>query len=252
MFKKMSKYLIFSNVLIVFSLLLVSCQSKIASTEEMESDGYAYLQVGVPLIELTSDVPAEAEVMVDTLTAGGKIYFERYLEEMESEGYAFLQASGPLIELRSDVPAEAEVMVMESEGYAFLQVGVPLIELTSDVPAEAEVMADAFTPGIEIRRTRLQARTFLTVYTVMSDGPGWVVFHADEDGVPGKILKYIWVSDGISRINVVEVLEEMSSEQIHVMLHHDFGWTGYFEFPRTDEPVMVDNEIVNALCFCPF
>lgn len=152
------------------------------------------------------------------LTAQG----EKYLEDMESESFAYLQASGSLI------------------------------ELGSDVPSETAVMAQSFSPGIEIRRTRLQARTFLTVYSVMSDGPGWVVFHEDQDGVAGAILEYIWVKNGTTKITRTEVLEESSSEPIHVMLHHDFGWLGYFEYPRTDGPVFVDNEMVNQLCFCPF
>jgi hypothetical protein len=71
------------------------------------------------------------------------------------------------------------------------------------------------------------------------------------DGEPGAMLKHIWVSDGISRINVVEVLEEMPSAPIHVMLHYDLGWTGFFEFPRTDPPVFVEDEMVNEPCFCP-
>jgi len=152
------------------------------------------------------------------LTAQG----EKYLEDMESESFAYLQASGSLI------------------------------ELGSDVPSETAVMAQSFSPGIEIRRTRLQARTFLTVYSVMSDGPGWVVFHEDQDGVAGAILEYIWVKNGTTKITRTQVLEESSSEPIHVMLHHDFGWLGYFEYPRTDGPVFVDNEMVNQLCFCPF
>jgi len=152
------------------------------------------------------------------LTAQG----EKYLEDMESESFAYLQASGSLI------------------------------ELGSDVPSETAVMAQSFSPGIEIRRTRLQARTFLTVYSVMSDGPGWVVFHEDQDGVAGAILEYIWVKNGTTKITRTEVLEESSLEPIHVMLHHDFGWLGYFEYPRTDGPVFVDNEMVNQLCFCPF
>jgi hypothetical protein len=183
------------------------------------------------------------------LTAQG----EKYLEDMESESFAYLQASGSLIELGSDVPSEMEMLEeMESESHAYLQASGSLIELGSDVPSETAVMAQSFSPGIEIRRTRLQARTFLTVYSVMSDGPGWVVFHEDQDGVAGAILEYIWVKNGTTKITRTEVLEESSSEPIHVMLHHDFGWLGYFEYPRTDGPVFVDNEMVNQLCFCPF
>lgn len=191
MFKKTSKYLIFSSVLLVFSLLLVSCQSLIASTEEMDEK-----QVENPLGA--------------NFTIPGEIYFEEYKQERH-----------------------------------------PPEELKAVVPTEAVVMVDASSPGIEIQRT-MTPRTLETVYTVMSDGPGWVVLHADKDGVPGAILEQIWVDSGTNRIARSEGLEEMSSEPIHVMLHHDLGWTGYFEFPRTDGPVFVDNEMVNELCLCSY
>jgi hypothetical protein len=353
MFKKTSKYLIFSNVLIVFSLLLVSCQSMIATTEEMdrkqavdawgdnltvhgesyferyleeiESKGLAYLQASGSLIELRSDVPFEADVMemeskdlaylqasgslielrsdvpfeadvmemeskdlaylqasgslielrsdvpfeadvmemeskdLAYLQASGSLIelrsdvpFEADVMEMESKDLAYLQASGSLIELRSDVPFEADVMEMESKGLAYLQASGSLIELRSDVPFETEVMVDAFTPGIVIRRTWLEARTFLTVYTIVSDGPGWVVFHADKDGEPGAILDYIFVGSGTNSIARTEDVRDISSEQFHVMLHKDFGRLSVFEFPGPDGPVYEENEIINALCFCPF
>ena len=81
MFKKTSKSLVFLGTLLVFSLLLASCQSMIASTEEMER-------------------ARAIEAWGANLTAQG----ERYLEEME-------QANVPLIELRSDVPPQTEEMV---------------------------------------------------------------------------------------------------------------------------------------------
>jgi len=234
MFTKTSKSLVFLGALLVFSLLLASCQSMIASTEEMEryraveawganltAQGERYLQeseqASIPWIELRSDVPPKTEV-----------------EELK-------QTSVPWVELRSDVPAPA----ME-------QASVPWIELRSDVPPEAEGMVDAYAPGIGIRRTRLAANTYLIVYTLKSDRPAWVVFHADDFGSPGQILRYDFVESGTNKIARTEVLGDMRSEQVHVMLHEDLGTIGLFEFPGPDGPVYVDNEIVNELCFCPF
>jgi hypothetical protein len=189
--KKKGKYFVLSAALLVFSILLASCQSMIASTDELNRQ-------------------RAVDAWGANLTAQG----ESYLEEME-------QASDPLMELSSDVPSEAEVMV------------------------------DASSPGIEIQRTR-KSRTIETVYTVTSDGPGWVVFHEDKDGEPGAVLEKISVNGGTNRIARTEVLQEMGSEPIHVMLHHDYGWVGYFEYPRTDGPVFVDDEMVNELCLCSY
>jgi hypothetical protein len=195
MYKKTSKSLVFMGAMLVFSFLLVSCQSMLVSTEEMERS-------------------KAVEAWGANLTAQG----ERYLKEME-------QASVPLIELGSDVPAQAAI---------------------------STVMVDAYKPGIEIRRTRLAANTYLVVYTVKSDRPAWVVFHEDDNGAAGAIIQYIFVESGTQRIAKTEVLGEMSSRQIHVMLHEDLGRIGLFEFPGSDGPVFVENEIVNELCFCPF
>jgi len=209
MLKKTSKQLIFSSILVAFSLLLASCQSMLASTEEMERN-------------------RAVEAWGANLTAQG----ERYLEEMG-------QASVPWVELKSDVPAP------ESRE-------ISLIELGSDIPPVTDVIVAAYTPGIEIRRTRLATDTYLIVYTVKSIRPAWVVFHEDNNGVAGAILKNIYVSSGTHKIFRTEFMREKSSEQTHVMLHEDFGRIGLFEFPGPDGPVYVDNEIVNELCFCPF
>jgi hypothetical protein len=237
--KKTSKYLVLMTALLVFSFLLASCQSMIASTEEMNRK-------------------RAIDAWGANLTAQG----ERYLEEMNRKraidiGGANLTAQGEryLEEMKRFRAMDAWEANLTAQGERYFeemeQASVPVYELSSDAPAEAEVMVDAFTPGIEIQRT-MQSRTIETVYTVMSDGPGWVVFHADKDGVPGAILEYVWVSSGTSSFARTKILEEMRSEPIHVMLHHDLGWTSYFEFPRTDGPVLVDNEMVNELCFCPY
>jgi len=236
MFKKTSKSFVLLGGLLVFSLLLASCQSMTASIEQMErtravdawganltAQGEQYLE------EMTRQKAMEA--WGANLTAQG----ERYLEEAE-------QASIPWIELRSDVPAPA----ME-------QITISLVELRSDVPApRTEAMIDAIKPGVGIQRTWMYARTFSTAYTVMSNRPVWVVFHSDQDGLAGEILQHIYVGSGINKIVRTENLGEMSSRQVHVMLHEDLGRTGLFEFPGSDGPMFIEDQIVNELCFCPF
>jgi hypothetical protein len=213
--KKTSKYLMLLTALLVFSFLLASCQSLIASTEDMNRK-------------------SAMNAWEDNLTAQG----ERYLEEMKR--FRAMDAWG------ANLAVQGERYLEEME-----RASVPIMELGSDGLTETEVMVDASSPRIEIQRT-MQSRTIETVYTVMSDGPGWIVFHADQDGAPGAILDYIWVSSGSSSFARTKILEEMSSEPIHVMLHHDLGWTSYFEFPRTDEPVLVDQKMIDELCLCSY
>ncbi|MDW7753923.1 MAG: hypothetical protein SCH68_02020 [Brevefilum sp.] len=144
----------------------------------------------------------------------------------------------------------SQSMIASAEEYK--QASESLGELRVDDPTEAEVMLDAYSPGIEMRRTWLESRSFLTVYTVRSDRPAWVVFRADEDGLPGAILHYIFVGSGTHTIARVEDAPAISSEQIHVMLHEDFGRSSVFEFPGPDGPVYVDNKVVDLLCCGPY
>jgi hypothetical protein len=217
MFKKTSKYIIFSSVLLVFSLLLVSCQSLIASTEEM-------------------DRKRAMDAWGANLTAQGQSYFE------EMNRFRAIDAWG------ANLTAQGERYLEEMErGY-----NGSLMVLSTDAPSGNVVVVDASSPRIEIRHIRVQARTFMTVYTVTSDGPGWIVLHADQDGAAGAILENIWVPNGTTRIVRTNTLEEMGSEPIHVMLHYDHGWTGYFEFPRTDGPVLVNQQMIDELCLCSY
>ncbi len=170
------------------------------------------------------------------LTAQG----ESYIDKME--GQKAVAAWG------ANLTAQGE-RYLEEMG----QESVSLVELRSDVPAQAaELMVDSYKPGIEIRRTRLAANTFLVVYTVKSDRPAWIVFHEDENGAAGEIIQYIFVESGTHRIAKTKVLGEMSSNLIHVMLHEDLGTIGLFEFPGEDDPVFVDGEIIEEMCLCNY
>lgn len=216
MFKKTSKSLIFFGGLLVLSLLLASCQSMLTSAAEMERS-------------------RAIEAWGANLTAQG----ESYLEEMDRQ--KAVDAWGAYI------TALGESYLEEME-----QKSAPLTESSSGVPLVSEIMVDSYKPGIEIQQTQLAANTYLVVYSVKSDRPAWVVFHKDDNGSAGAILQYIFVDSGTHRIVRTEVLGKMRAEQVHVMLHEDLGTIGLFEFPGPDGPTLVDNEIVNELCFCPF
>ena len=240
MFKKTSKSLVMWGVLLMFSLLLASCQSMLASTEEMEPNraveawGANLTAQGESYLD-----KMERQKAVDAWGANLTAQGESYLEEMESN--RAVEAWG------ANLTAQGERYLEEME-----QASVPWIELRSEVPSEAEIMEAAFIPGIEIRRARLDDKTYLIIYEVMSDGPAWVVFHAEGYGQPGEILEYVSVESGMRRIGRTEILGEEGSLAAHVMLHEDLGTAGLFEFPGSDIPVFVDDEIVDELCFCPY
>ena len=126
------------------------------------------------------------------------------------------------------------------------------IELAENYRESLAKSVDVYVPEISISQTRLVSGDFMTEYEVKSAGPGWVVFHADDDGEPGAILRYVYIEGGTSKLVNIEASGEMATEARHVMLHEDKGTVGRFEFPGPDAPVIVEDEIINEMCLCNY
>jgi plastocyanin len=86
----------------------------------------------------------------------------------------------------------------------------------------------------------------VTVAEVLSDGPGWLVIHAQADGNPGPILGYSPVASGPNNDVVVELDLSAATRTLYAMLHTDAGMVGTWEFPDgPDVPVTVDGQVVS-------
>jgi hypothetical protein len=125
-------------------------------------------------------------------------------------------------------------------------------ELAENYRESLAKSVDAYVPGITVSQTRLVSGNFMTEYVVKSAGPGWIVFHADDDGEPGAILRYVFVDGGTSELVNIEASGEMAAEVRHVMLHEDKGTIGRFEFPGPDGPVIVNDNVINEMCLCNY
>jgi plastocyanin len=84
----------------------------------------------------------------------------------------------------------------------------------------------------------------VTIAEVVSDGPGWLVVHAQVDGKPGPVLGYSPVKDGVNSDVIVELDVANATETLYAMLHTDAGQTGTYEFPGPDGPVSIDGQVV--------
>ena len=114
---------------------------------------------------------------------------------------------------------------------------VSKVEMTES-PAEAEI------PAITVSDQDLNNET-VTVAEVVSNGPGWIVIHAQADGKPGPILGYSPVTNGKNKNVVVNIDSANATETLYAMLHTDAGEIGTFEFPGgSDGPVTVDGQVV--------
>jgi hypothetical protein len=99
------------------------------------------------------------------------------------------------------------------------------------------------TPSVTVSDQEIADGT-VTVDAVVSEGPGWIVIHADQDGAPGPVLGYTAVSDGENSAVAVELAAEGRTETLYAMLHTDAGTVGTYEFPGDDGPVSVDDQVV--------
>ncbi len=108
------------------------------------------------------------------------------------------------------------------------------------LPASAQMM----TPAVTVSDQAI-VNGQVTVDKVVSDGPGWIVIHAQADGKPGPILGYSQVSDGENDNVAVQIDATQATPVLYAMLHTDAGIIGTFEFPNgADTPVSVDGQVV--------
>jgi hypothetical protein len=90
------------------------------------------------------------------------------------------------------------------------------------------------------------APTF-TADSVVSNGPGWLVVHADGGGSPGPVLGQTAVPDGLSADVVVELDPAGATPILFPMLHVDDGAVGAYEFDGSsglDNPVSVGGNVL--------
>ncbi len=84
----------------------------------------------------------------------------------------------------------------------------------------------------------------VTVAKVVSNGPGWIVIHADKNGAPGPVLGYAAVKDGENDNVVVKLAAQGRTGTLYAMLHVDVGKVGTYEFPGADVPATMNGAAI--------
>ncbi len=118
-------------------------------------------------------------------------------------------------------------------------VWVGLLALCLIVP----VSAAQFAPAVFAINQDVVDGT-VSVTRVTSNVPGWVVIHADNEGLPGPVLGQSAVPAGITADVVVEIDLDGLTDTLWTMLHVDEGTAGEYEFPGADGPVTVNDTVV--------
>ncbi|MGD8791914.1 MAG: hypothetical protein PVF47_05125, partial [Anaerolineae bacterium] len=121
------------------------------------------------------------------------------------------------------------------------QVVTPAFEVTGGLPA----MEESVTPSVTVADQGL-VDGMVTIAEVVSDGPGWLVVHAQANGGPGPVVGYSPVSDGVNNNVSVRLDLNMATTTLYAMLHTDAGQVGTWEFPGGDDaPVRVGEQVVS-------
>jgi len=119
----------------------------------------------------------------------------------------------------------------------------PPVQVEGEIVLQPFIVTGGMRPSVTVEDQAIEDGT-VTVARTVSDGPGWMVIHAEEDGAPGPVIGQAQVFDGTTRNVTVEIDVDMATETLYAMLHQDTGEEGTYEFPEADPPVRVEGNVV--------
>ncbi len=126
--------------------------------------------------------------------------------------------------------------------YEFPGPDVPVM-LNGEMVSPSFMVSD-IDPRVIVKNQKISGST-VVIDEVLSNGPGWLVIHADAKGEPGPVIGYAGVPDGLTRGLKVKIDASKATAILFAMLHIDAGAVGKYEFPGPDVPVMVDEKMVS-------
>jgi plastocyanin len=115
---------------------------------------------------------------------------------------------------------------------------------SSPVPTDTPSAETILVPAVTLSDQEI-VDSNVSIAEVVSDGPGWLVIHAQADGKPGPILGYSPIADGVNADVTVQIDATSATETLYAMLHTDAGEIGAWEFPMgPDAPANQGDAIV--------
>lgn len=215
------------------------------------------------LVPLVSAQMTPSVTVSDQAIVNGKITAEKVVSE--GPGWLVIHAQaegkpGPILGFSPVADGENGTVVVEIDAtgatptlYAMLhtdagEVGKWEFPDGPDAPVRVgdQIVTPPFnvTAGVGVADQAI-VDSNVTVAKVYSQGPGWMVIHAQADGKPGPILGFTPVADGENSNVVVEIDRTSATETLYAMLHVDAGEVGTWEFPGgPDVPVKVGDVVI--------
>ncbi len=105
---------------------------------------------------------------------------------------------------------------------------------------------DMMTPSVAVS-DQVSLNGHVVIDEVMSDGVGFIVIHADNEGAPSTVIGFRAINDGMSANVAVPIDTTQATTTLYAMLHTDTGVVGEYEFGTVegaDGPVAVDGAVV--------
>ena len=105
---------------------------------------------------------------------------------------------------------------------------------------------DMMTPSVTVA-DQVVTHDQVIIDEIYSEGPGFIVIHADNEGSFGAVIGHRAINAGTSVNVAVDIDVTMATPVLYAMLHSDTGEIGVYEFGTVegaDGPVAVDGEVV--------
>ncbi len=109
-------------------------------------------------------------------------------------------------------------------------------------------VSPAFNVQLIEAHPQFASNNTVTIKSAITDAPGWVVIHSEQDGAPGPVLGQAQIQPGLNSDVVVELTGEATSN-VWPMLHVDTGEAGVYEFGTVegaDGPVVVNGKVATV------
>jgi hypothetical protein len=207
-----------------------------------------------PSVTVSDQAIENGTVTVDSVVSDGPGWIVIHAQENGAPGPVIGHAAVSDGE-NTDVVAEIDVSQATETLYAMLHTdsgqqgiyefpdGDPPVQVDGQVVVQPFMITGGLRPSVTVMDQAIEDST-VVVPGVISDGPGWIVIHADQDGAPGPVIGHSVVSDGVNTDVSVEIDVNAATETLYAMLHTDSGQIGTYEFPGGDPPVQVEGNIV--------
>ena len=99
-------------------------------------------------------------------------------------------------------------------------------------------------PVIAVDDQVLEEDGRLTIASVISPDPAWLVIHAQHEGQVGEVLGVTAVPPGGGSDITVTLDPLGATPRLVAILHQDGGEAGQFEFPGPDDPILDNGDVV--------